>query len=177
MGNEAQDQAGEEPTDNGPAASEAPAPEAHEAGESEGPDDEAHDLPDEVEYPGTGSGLPPRVERWRRRSATGAMMTGFALGLREVLETEHREPAIVLETSGVPPRDLAVEADLDNVPPRQSVVKVRRWLLTEAPESGADVEGPSGPTGGDKAPARPTEIRKRAPRRSRASRIFGPKGS
>jgi hypothetical protein len=104
--------------------------------------DETHVLPDEVEYPDhggePGSGLPPRVESWRRRSATGAMLTGFAFGLRDVLEPERRAPAIVLETSGVPPKDLAVEADLDNVPPRQSVVKIRRWLLTDGPDPVTD---------------------------------------
>ena len=28
--------------------------------------------------------LPPKVEAWRKRSATGAMLTGFALGLQQV---------------------------------------------------------------------------------------------
>jgi hypothetical protein len=105
------------------------------------------------------------------------MMTGFAMGLREVLETEHREPAIVLETSGVPPRDLAVEADLDNLPPRQSVVKVRRWLLEDTTEPGPDIEDEIGAGDAEEPTVRPTEIRKRAPRRSRASRFFGGKGS
>lgn len=85
--------------------------------------------------------LPGRVEGWRKRSATGAILTGLALGLREVLETEQREPAIVLETSGQPPSDLPVEADLDNVPPRRSTVTIRRWLLperAELPEDQAD---------------------------------------
>jgi len=135
------------------------------------------DLPDEIEHPGPGSALPPRVERWRRRSATGAMLTGFAMGLREVLETEQREPAIVMETSGVPPRDLAVEADLENPSPRQSVVKVRRWLLTDPDGTGHAAGTPSdeGEVAGAGPAARPTEIRKRR-RRTRSSRIFGQRG-
>ncbi|MGI8493443.1 MAG: hypothetical protein ACR2KC_07845, partial [Acidimicrobiales bacterium] len=43
------------------------------------------------------TGLPPRVESWRRRSATGAILTGFALGLQEALETKRKEPSIVME--------------------------------------------------------------------------------
>ena len=34
--------------------------------------------------------LPPKVESWRRRSVSGAILTGFAFGLREALEPERR---------------------------------------------------------------------------------------
>jgi hypothetical protein len=96
------------------------------------------DLPPEVEYPlrpdeVADAVAPGRAEAWRRRTAAGAIFTGFALGLREVLEPDRNEPAIVMETSGVPPKDLPVEADIDQVPPRQSVVKIRPWLLPPAP--------------------------------------------
>jgi hypothetical protein len=151
----------------------------HEAGEEPG----GHGLPDEVEYPvPAASGLPPRLERWRKRSATGAMLTGFAFGLREVLEPERHEPAIVLETSGVPPKDLPVEADLDSGPPRQSVVRIRRWLLSDeavpASEAGAaPATGESGAAGtGDEpgvAPALSTGIRDRDPKlKHRSRRMF-----
>lgn len=70
-----------------------------------------------------------RFEAWRRRSATGALLTGIALGLQQVFEPERKEPNIVLETSGQPPRDLPVEAELDQLLPRETVVKVRPWLL------------------------------------------------
>jgi hypothetical protein len=143
--------------------------------------DDAHVLPDEVPYPdrpdGPVSALPPRLENWRRRSATGAMLTGFAFGLREVLEPKRNEPAIMLETSGVPPKDLAVEADLDNVPPRQSVVRIRRWLLPERQRGGTaggdDGTGDGTPgddpydavTGPDAVPtAIPARSRRPAPR-------------
>jgi hypothetical protein len=75
--------------------------------------------------------LPPRVESWRRRSVTGAVLTGFALGLREALEPERTEAPIIVEVSGDPPDDLAVEAHVDDVNPAESVVTVRRWLLRE----------------------------------------------
>jgi hypothetical protein len=96
------------------------------------------DLPPEVEYPlrpdeEAAAVAPGRAEAWRRRTAAGAIFTGFALGLREVLEPDRNEPSIMLETSGVPPKDLPVEADIDQVPPRQSVVKIRPWLLPRKP--------------------------------------------
>ena len=75
------------------------------------------------------TGLPPRVERWRRRSAAGAIMTGFALGLQQVFEPEKKEPSIMLETSGDPPGDLPVDAELDGLGARHSVVRIRPWLL------------------------------------------------
>lgn len=73
-----------------------------------------------------------RFEAWRRRSATGALLTGIALGLKQVFEPEPKEPSIVLETSGQPPRELPIEADLDQLLPRDTVIKVRPWLLTGA---------------------------------------------
>jgi hypothetical protein len=72
------------------------------------------------------------VERWRQRSATGAVLTAFAFGLQQALETEKKEPAIIMVTSGEPPTDLPVEAQLEQLGPRQSSVKVRTWLLPGA---------------------------------------------
>jgi hypothetical protein len=100
-------------------------------------------LPPEVEYPlrpneVADATAPGRAEAWRRRTAAGALFTGFALGLREVLEPDRNEPAIMMETSGVPPKDLPVEADIDQVPPRQSVVKIRRWLLPAGGDKTSD---------------------------------------
>lgn len=75
------------------------------------------------------TGLPPKLERWRRRSAAGAIMTGFALGLQEVFEPERKEPSIMLETSGTPPKDLPVDVELDGIAAKRSVVRIRPWLL------------------------------------------------
>ena len=69
------------------------------------------------------------MEAWRKRSATGAVLTGFALGLQQVFEKEREEPAIVMTTSGDPPRDLPVEAEVEHGRPRRSVVSIRPWLL------------------------------------------------
>ncbi len=92
------------------------------------PDDEDGEEPaDEADSGRTA--LPPKVEAWRRRSATGAILTGFAMGLQQVFEKEKQEPAIVMQTSGDPPSDLPVEAEVERARPRQSVVNIRPWLL------------------------------------------------
>lgn len=103
-----------------------------------GGEDEFYELPpvDGDDDDGDGhTALPGRVEAWRRRSATGAILTGFALGLQEVFEPKRDEPGVVMETSGDPPTDLPVEADFEYGRPRQSVVNVRPWLLPGAPGS------------------------------------------
>ena len=66
------------------------------------------------------TGLPDRVEKWRRNSATGAVMTAFAFGLQQVFEPERKEPAIVMQTSGDPPKDLPVEAQLEQLGPARA---------------------------------------------------------
>ncbi len=85
-----------------------------------------------------GTALPGRVEAWRRRSAAGAILTGFALGLQEALETHREEPSIVVQTSGDPPDDLPVEAEFEYGRPRQSVVSIRPWMLKESRREGDD---------------------------------------
>ena len=101
-------------------------------------EDEFYEFPDDAE-PHTA--LPTKVEAWRKRSATGAILTGFALGLQQVFEPKRDEPAVIMETSGDPPRDLPVEADFEYGRPRQSVVNVRPWLLPGAPDADP---GPAG---------------------------------
>lgn len=118
-----------------------------------GAEDEFYELPYE-EFGGTEDGephtaLPGRVEAWRRRSATGAILTGFALGLQQVFEAKKDEPAVVMETSGDPPRDLPVEADFEYGRPKQSVVNVRPWLLPGANPDSATSAG----TGSESQPA------------------------
>jgi hypothetical protein len=88
---------------------------------------------------GVHTALPPRVESWRRRSVTGAVLTGFAFGLREVLEPEREETAIIVQVSGEPVGDLPVEADLNERQPSESVVTVRPWLLADTPAGADDV--------------------------------------
>jgi hypothetical protein len=111
-----------------PTAGEAP---DEEQLELDSPDDEpVDDQPGEGgSAPGTHTGLPPRMEAWRRRSAVGAILTGFAFGLQEALEPKRDEPVVMVQTSGAPPKDLPVEAEFEYRRPRQSVVQIRPWLL------------------------------------------------
>lgn len=132
------------PRDGGPADGLLENPFADIEGE-----DEFYEFPEDGE-PHTA--LPTKVEAWRRRSATGAILTGFALGLQQVFEPKRDEPAVIMETSGDPPRDLPVEADFEYGRPRQSVVNVRPWLLPGAP--GAD-QGPASDAQQDNGQANP----------------------
>ncbi len=101
--------------------------------------------------------LPSKVESWRRRSATGAILTGFAFGLREVFEPERKDPAIVMETSGDPPGDLPVEATLDPLPARHSVVRIRPWLLAKEDRSDPGGAGDPAEPSGAEEPADPED--------------------
>lgn len=96
----------------------------------EQPHPEQLDDTDEVGVePSGNTALPPRMEAWRRRSAAGAILTGFALGLKEALDPQKQEPSIVMEASGDPPTDLPVEAEVDQIRPADNVVTIRPWLL------------------------------------------------
>ncbi|HEY2303364.1 MAG TPA: hypothetical protein VGH66_15795 [Acidimicrobiales bacterium] len=91
--------------------------------------------------------LPTKIETWRRRSAMGAILTGFALGLKEALEPKRDEPAIVAQVSGDPVGDQPIQAELDDLRPRESIVTIRPWLLADRPpEPVDDTEGDMGPT-------------------------------
>jgi hypothetical protein len=91
------------------------------------------------------TGLPDSIERWRKRSATGTVLTAFALGLQQVFEPEREQPPIIMETSGEPPQDLPVEAQLEQLGPRQSSVRVRPWLLGAGPAEPGASQAPGNP--------------------------------
>lgn len=98
------------------------------------------DLGGEERPAGSHTALPPRIEAWRKRSAAGAILTGFALGLQEALETRKDEPSIVIQTSGDPPKDLPVDADFEYGRPKQSVVQIRPWLNGDGQPSSPEPE-------------------------------------
>jgi hypothetical protein len=75
------------------------------------------------------TGLPDGIERWRSRTAAGAVFTAVAFGLQQVFEPDRKQPAIIMQTSGDPPKDLPVEAHLEQLGARRSSVTVRSWLL------------------------------------------------
>ena len=98
---------------------------------------------------------PAPRESWRKRTATGAVLTGFALGFREALGQEPPKTAIIMEAPGDPPTDLPVDAEVDQIRPADNVVRIRPWLLNNGdPEVAdgdsqdavaADPEAPTGP--------------------------------
>ena len=105
-------------------------------GEQIGEADEEADFDDFDDFDGEArvespSPSPGKMESWRKRSATGAVLTGLALGFQQVFEKEREEPAIIMTTSGDPPRDLPVEAEVEHGRPRRSVVNIRPWLLDQ----------------------------------------------
>lgn len=70
---------------------------------------------------------PLRFNRWMKRSATGAMMTGISLGLREALENKKNEPALMIEASGQPDDpDHPIRLEFDPDSPADTVAFVRR---------------------------------------------------
>ncbi|HEX6394007.1 MAG TPA: hypothetical protein VFZ97_11230 [Acidimicrobiales bacterium] len=149
------------------------------SGEAWEPDDEAghpawddgsQELWDDAEPQGEGpddgphTALPPKVEAWRRRSATGAVLTGFAFGLQQVFEPRE-QPAIIMETSGDPPKDLPVDADLEYGRPRHSVVSIRPWLFQD---DQVQNEGTPDPEPAEPEPAAP-ETREPEPGRDQTT--------
>jgi 4'-phosphopantetheinyl transferase len=64
-----------------------------------------------------------------RGTAVGGVLAAGMLGLRDALEPrKDEEIAIVRDDAGGPPRDDAIELQLDPDHPEESVVRVRPWL-------------------------------------------------
>jgi hypothetical protein len=73
---------------------------------------------------------PTRFEQWRRRTATGVVLSAIALGLREALEGPRDKPAIVQEYEEDPIReDDPIELHMEWGSPADTWVVVRPWLL------------------------------------------------
>jgi hypothetical protein len=111
-------------------------------------DAETEDVADDE----AGTGSPTKMEAWRKRSATGAILTGIALGFQQVFEPERNDPAIIQETSGEPPKDLPVEAEIEQLRPRQSVVSIRPWLLPDDKNGASRAEKPKNGDGAESDP-------------------------
>ena len=70
--------------------------------------------------------LPSRLVTWRRTSIFGAVMTGWALGLREVLEPKRDEQIVIEVDADGEPHDLPIRLVLDPDDPSGSLCIVRR---------------------------------------------------
>jgi hypothetical protein len=90
------------------------------------------------EEPSSSTALPPRWEAWRRTSATGAILTGVALGLQQVFEPQRQEVAIVAPAPTEPLHPTGpVSVQLDAENPSASRILVRAWMMhptAEVPE-------------------------------------------
>jgi hypothetical protein len=110
-------------------------------GDTDGPDDPAG--PGDTDGEPAAARDPLRFNSWMKRSATGAVMTGIAVGLQQALELPRQEPAFVIEASGEPedpnrPIDLRFDPDS----PANTVAIIRR----PAPEPSAEEPSAEEPT-------------------------------
>jgi hypothetical protein len=77
---------------------------------------------------------PLRFNRWMKRSATGAVMTGIAVGLQQALELPKQEPAFVIEASGEPDDpDRPIDLRFDPDSPADTVAVIRRRAVVDPP--------------------------------------------
>ncbi len=92
---------------------------------------------------------PRRFNEWRKRSATGAVMTGIALGLKEALELPRERPALVIEAPGEPDdpdRPIDLRFDPDDPAATVAIVRHRDDNIVRNREDGED-GGAGGPSG------------------------------
>ncbi len=81
---------------------------------------------DETEFP---SAPTTALSRWRTTTASGAILTGIALGMRDALEYPKERPAIVQPVpSGDGEIDHPVELYLDPDHPEATLAVIRPWL-------------------------------------------------
>jgi hypothetical protein len=70
-----------------------------------------------------------RFERWRKTTASGAVLTAIALGLRDALDAEREPPSIVQPVPGGPGLDGPIDLHLDPDHPEATVAVIRPWLF------------------------------------------------
>jgi hypothetical protein len=68
---------------------------------------------------------PLRFNNWRRRSTTGVLMTGIAVGLQKALELPKQQPAFVIEASDEPDPDGPIQLKFDPDNPAATVAIIR----------------------------------------------------
>jgi len=68
------------------------------------------------------------VARWRKRTASGAVLTAVVLGLQEALSSPKDRPSIVQPAPAGPPND-PIDLYMDPDHPEATVAVIRPWLL------------------------------------------------
>jgi len=82
---------------------------------------------------------PLRFNNWMKRSATGAVMTGIAVGLQQALQAPRQEPAFVIEASGEPEDpDRPIDLHFDPDSPADTVAIIRHQGIGEPPDGPTD---------------------------------------
>ena len=83
---------------------------------------------------------PLRFSSWMKRSATGAVLTGIALGLQHALEREREQPAFVMEAPGEPDEpEGPIALHFDPEDPGKTVAVIR----TRSPGGETGTTGPA----------------------------------
>ncbi|MGD0880047.1 MAG: hypothetical protein ABSB09_00565 [Acidimicrobiales bacterium] len=81
---------------------------------------------------------PLRFSNWMKRSATGAVLSGIALGLQHALEEKRELPAFVMEAPGEPEDpDAPITLHFDPDDPTNTVAVIRRPATTDPEEPAA----------------------------------------
>jgi hypothetical protein len=116
--------------------------EAAPDGSTEGADGDQREVGPEVgggpEGAAEGERDPLRFNNWMKRSATGAVMTGIAIGLREALEPRRPEVAFVIEASDPDSPDGPIDLRFDPDSPQNTVAVIRRSPPDSTGETPAD---------------------------------------
>jgi hypothetical protein len=79
---------------------------------------------------------PLRFNNWMKRSATGAVMTGIAVGLQQALEVPRKQPAFVIVASDEPEDpDGPIDLRFDPDSPADTVAIIRRPSAEHDPDA------------------------------------------
>ncbi len=91
-----------------------------------GPAEDAVDRIDNAEDEPLSGPDPLRFSNWMKRSATGAVMSGISIGLREALQPTKNQPAFVMEATGLPEDpDNPIRLQFDPDSPADTVAIIR----------------------------------------------------
>jgi hypothetical protein len=81
---------------------------------------------------------PLPFQQWIKRSASGAVLTGIALGLQQVYQPKRELPAFVMEASGEPEDpDAPILLHFD---PMKTVAVIRTTVSEKRPDQSTDPE-------------------------------------
>lgn len=101
---------------------------------------------------GVGPAPAGRFDSWRRRSATGAILSGIALGLQQTFDPDPERPAIVATApEGPSEQDRPLDLYLDPDRPEEAWAVVRPWLLDGGGAGGGSGSGGRSGHGGGEA--------------------------